>query len=366
MSAGRRADFVYVAAVLIALAVLFVAGATDHRDATIGHSDFSYIWAGPRTILDGGDPYDAASWAASVARLGTEPFDDPSLYSYPPYVAVALLPLAALPLALAAGVWTWGGIAAAVVALRVLLRTVAPGAPVTHGLAAATLLLSQPAVVSFYSGQWSFLLLAALALAVATERRWTRAGALAVLAAKPQLGLTIVAGFALRAARRREFATAVATVAPWVAVVGGTALVAARWSSAWLADVPGERIAEPHIATVAAIVGPLAAALLIGLALLVAVAADPRRPEGAALWIAFGLLAAPYARSYDHLLLLVPIVVVAPGRPALAMSALAGLLVVPWLLFLVVAPALGSESLAVLVPLAVFALVALAGRRRPR
>ena len=106
MSAGRRADFAYAAAVVIALAVLFTAGVTDHRDAIIGHSDFSYIWAGPRTILDGGDPYDASSWSASVARLGTEPFDDPRLYSYPPYVAVTLLPLAVLPLALAAGLWT--------------------------------------------------------------------------------------------------------------------------------------------------------------------------------------------------------------------------------------------------------------------
>jgi hypothetical protein len=55
-----------------------------------------------------------------------------------------------------------------------------------------------------------------------------------------------------------------------------------------------------------------------------------------------------------------------PGRPALVVSALISALVVPWLLFLVVAPALGSESIAVVVPLAVFALVALATRPRRR
>lgn len=365
MSAARRADLVYAAAIVTALALLFVSGATGHRDDTIRHSDFSYLWAGPRTILDGGDPYDASSWSASVATLGTEPFDDPHVYSYPPYVALALLPLAALPLPLAAGLWTWGSMAAAAIALRRLVHAVAPGAPLLHGIAAATLFLSQPAVVSFYSGQSSFVLVAAISLAIATKRGWARSAALTVLIGKPQIGVTIIAGFASRAVRRHEVASAVATIVPSLLIVGASALIATRASASWLTDVPRERIAEPQIATLAAAFGPVAAIVVIMLALGIAVAADPRPIESAALWITVSLVVAPYARSYDHLLLLAPLVLLAPAHPRLAVAALVSLLVAPWLLFLVVAPAFGSESILVVVPVAVFALVAFASRLPP-
>lgn len=62
-------------------------------------TDLSYIWAGARAVLDGGNPYDAASWQASVDRLGTQAIGIPPVYTYPPVVLLdQVLLVLAIPL----------------------------------------------------------------------------------------------------------------------------------------------------------------------------------------------------------------------------------------------------------------------------
>ena len=51
------------------------------------------------------------------------------------WVAVAFIPLASLSVPVASAIWTIGGIVAAVLALRLLLRRSCPNAPVIHTLA---------------------------------------------------------------------------------------------------------------------------------------------------------------------------------------------------------------------------------------
>jgi hypothetical protein len=373
----RASDWAFALGLLIGVAVNVAVGAAARHDAVIGYADFSYIWAGPRTILDGADPYDPAQWAASVARLGTEPYDDPAVYSYPPYVALLLLPLGALPLAIADGIWKWGGLAAAVAAVLLLMRTYAIAAPAIAFVAALTLTVSHASAFAFYGGQWSFVLIAALAvLAIAAQRARAvpaLAGAI-VLLAKPQLALVALGGLALRSWLRHDRAVALAIGAAAAVLVVGSALALPRAWPTWLEIVPHERSGEPNLATLAVLLRPvpfgtaIAAAICV-LAVLTALRADPRRPASAALWMAGALVAAPYARSYDHLLLLVPLLIVCAGASPRASNVLAAaiglvLLILPWAIFIAISPALGSESATAIVPVVAFGLVALRARVR--
>lgn len=378
MSVERRADVAFGLAVLFGIGLLFATGVVARREALLAHSDLSYIWAGPRTILDGGDPYDPASWSASVARLDTELFEDPAVYSYPPHVAIALLPLGALSLPVAGWLWAWGGLVLASAALWALLRVSLAGQPVAHVAAGLALTISQPAVISFSTGQWSHLLLAAstaVAVAFGSGRR-DGLGALSVLlTAKPQLfGLTIpafVVAARSRARRRLAWAIALASIVPPAVAL----VVRPGWWISWATEVPLARTLEPNVTTLLASTRGLgtlgvivAAALLLG-GVTLAVASGTRSRGWLALWLAFGTMAAPYARSYDHLLLLVPAVIAGaalPGRAgAFLVLAMASLLIVgSWAMMLIVAPPRGSESYSAAIAVAAFALVAAGSFRR--
>lgn len=148
MSAGRRDLEGYLAGLAAGLAGLIAFGFVDlWLGRYLLGNDFSGIWAGPRALASGHDPYDPSTWHTTAFALqGQVP--QTVVYGYPGYVAIALLPLALLPLPAAAIIWAVGGIALAAVALGALLRRVAPGLPVVHGLFGATLFLSQPGFTS--------------------------------------------------------------------------------------------------------------------------------------------------------------------------------------------------------------------------
>ena len=368
--APRAADVAFGLGLLVGVAVNLVVGAPARHEAVIGYADFSYVWAGPRTILDGGDPYDPAQWSASVRRLGTEPYDDPAVYSYPPYVALELLPLGAMPLAVADGIWLWGGLAAAAVSVLLLLRTYAVRSPAVAFVAALVLLVSQPSVFAFYGGQWSFVLVAALAvLGIAAERRRALGGGVGavVLLAKPQIGVVILGGIAWRALRRGDRRVTRAVVAAAAAVVGLSAVAVPGWWLGWLEHVPLTRAGEPSLATLPSAVGVPAAVIGIGIAAVIAIRADVRSPVSAALWMTLGVVAAPYARSYEQLLLVVPCVIACAGLSpragwAMGIAIATVLIVLPWSIFVAISPVLGSERMSALVAVAAFALIAVRSR----
>jgi len=183
-----RDDLAYAAGVAFGVVLLVMSGYADRSPEIVMHNDFAVLWGGSRTILDGGTPYDPAAFVATTARYGTERPPIYNVYTYPGWVAVALIPLALLPVPVASAIWTIGGALAAVAALRLLLRRYCSGVPVIHTLAGLTLFASQPGRLTVLLGQWGFVLLAASAAAVAllSAGRAGRAGASAsVFIAKP-------------------------------------------------------------------------------------------------------------------------------------------------------------------------------------
>lgn len=387
MSAGRRDLTGYLAGLAAGLAGLIAFGFVDlWLGRYLLGNDFSGIWAGPRALVLGHDPYDPSTWhATAVALQGQVP--QTAVYGYPGYVAIALLPLALLPLPAAAIVWAVGGIALAAVALGALLRRVAPGLPVVHGLFGATLLLSQPGFTSFYDGQWSFLLVAAASGLVLALRRGAGlvAGALAaVLLAKPHLFLFAIPALA-RAAVARGGGRAIATfLAVGFALVTASVVAMPAWPEAFLAHSGAPRIASSRVTTLPValgdLLGPLggllALALIIG-ALVAATRFRADRDAYLAVWLAVSFLAAPYAWSYDQLVLLVPLAIATGsaagrGRRRALLTAVSGcvlLLLGGLLLHGLAAEARSSESLNAFVGAAIVGIVLVAcwpSRARPR
>ena len=317
MSAARRADLAYVTGVLAGIAFLAAIGALSvHEQQVVSRdSDFAGVWTGARAMLDGHDPYDPLTWRSVAATYRTQA-PDTDVYGYPRWVAIALTPLALLPQEVAAELWLWVGIAVAVVAVRALLRAMLPGAALAHAIVGGTIFVSHPGYQTVANGQWTFVLLAATAvtlLLLRSGRPRAAAGTALAWLAKPHLFV----GYALGGARReRAFGVWAATLALLVAVAATVG--APGWIAAWSARVAPQRIAQPATLYAAATdvlgrpAGLVAAGLLVAIGIAICLRAPRRSDASLALWSFLSLAAAPYAWSYD-LLLLVPAAVVAAG-----------------------------------------------------
>lgn len=363
-------DLAYLLGLIIGIAGLVVFGFVELREARwVGANDFSGIWAGGRALALGLDPYDPSSWRATAVSLqGQVP--ETAVYGYPGWIAVAMVPLGSLPLRIASLVWVVAGMALAAIALRALLRDRVPGLPAVHTLVALALVLSQPALLAFYDGQWSFVLIALMCFALLARRRPALAGAAAAVAllAKPQLFLLAIPALA-RNAPRRAVGVAVAVV---LAAVVISLVVAPGWPTQYSQHVLSGRLPDrPRATTLPTalfdLFGPaglwLAAATLVGLAVISL--GFGRGDAGLAAALALSIAFAPYAWSYDQLLLLVPIVLscgVLARRSRLRALALAtigaGLLLVGGtLLHGLYADARASESLNGLISAGIAGLV---------
>ena len=364
----RLADLALVSGLALGLAILALFGFFDVRDRVVGHNDFTYTWAGARTFVDGGNPYEPAAWLGTAERYGTTTPRE-SVFGYPPWIALAAVPFALLPVPIASGIWTFGGMALAALALRALLRSLAPDPPLVHFLSGLALFASQPGTANMWSGQWTFVLLAVLAMAIVAVREHRRGPLLAtfLLTTKPQLFL-----FAFPALARAAFARwglrylALAAVPPAVAIAIGW-LVFPGWLEAWRTKLFEQRLAVQPPTTLANglgdLIGPFGAviAAVVVLALVGAgLAFTPRGDAFLAVWLAISATAPIYSWSYDHLLLIVPLVIATAvvGRRSrragvtFAAVAFAAFLIVPVLLY-VVADARQNESFNIFVPLAV-------------
>jgi Glycosyltransferase family 87 len=337
-------------------------------------SDFAGFWAAPRMYLNGTDPYDPNVYIAAVAQLGVQSTEW-KIFGYPPWVVFALLPLGVLPVGTAAAVWTVGGVLSAITGIWMLLKVAAPSSRLIAAVAGALLLGSTPAIITFYSGQWSFFLVGAsaamIALFIAGHHR--SAGLLsAVLLMKPHLFVFTAVGLSRAAfARHRAGAVAVAVMVT-LAIAGGTILARPAWFWNWLLQTP-DRAAALRTVTLTTAFGEAfgpgtwvaAALMLAGLA--AALAFDPRGNASLAVWTALSSTAVVYAWSYDHLLLVVPLIIAAGvaretsvrrGRVVLLVGGT--FLFVGELALYQVAVARADQSLNALVPLAVLALVIVA------
>src|SRR5258708_4344504 len=208
MTPARRADLAYFAGVIAGIVFLAAIGALAlHQQQVVSRdSDFAGIWTGARAIVDGHDPYDPLTWRSVAATYGTQA-PDTDVYGYPRWVALALVPLALLPVELAANLWLVAGILLAVLALRALLRATLPGAPLAHAVVGGTIFVSHPGYQSVANGQWTFVLLAATSATLLLLRAdRPRAAAVTALAwlAQPRLVLRPPAPGARGRPRRRD------------------------------------------------------------------------------------------------------------------------------------------------------------------
>src|SRR5882762_3486929 len=143
-------------------------------------------------------------------------------------------------------------------------------------------------------------------------------------------------------------------------------------SSDWLREMPAQRLFNPPQTTTLAtvlygVLGPVGTWLAlgtIGVGVLAVLRFDLRGEAALAGWLALSGVAAPYTWSYDHILLLVPLVVGAGvvarrSRRAAVLLIVAGTLtfLVLTTLLAVVAAARNLESFSAVVPLAIFAMI---------
>ena len=372
----RRDDLAYAAGLAVGALGLLLFGVVDLRIQMLAIDDLATIWVGPRAFVLGIDPYDPLTWRDVAVRIGTAHVPDHLVYAYPPWVTVALAPLAYLSSRDAGIAWTVASLVLAIVAVRSLLRAYLPGMPWAHAVVGFLLLLSAPGAITFITGQWTYIFVAAIAAMVLLLRAGqpvTAGIVAAVMLAKPPLFLFTAPVLALRAAwhdgpvpRGRWFvATALVTGAALVAVAW---VLLPSWWPAWLIHVAAVQVGITPVTVqtlLVAILGPTGgwlAPVVVLLATWVALQFDPRGDAWLPVGLALSSMNAIYANTYDALLLLVPMVLAAgavrarsPRRAAVVIGSMAVLLfAVGWYLHTLDAPRL----YAAVVPVGAYVVVA--------
>lgn len=280
-------------------------------------SDFSEIWAGPRVFVSGADPYDPRVWPAAIEALGVQRPGLP-VYNYPGWIPLVLAPFGAMDLDRAARIWLGLTLFVGAAGLFVLLDQLMPRLPLAFTLFGFALVASEPGIVTFYSGQWDFLIVGLLSLMLVflRHRRYATAGAFAsIMIAKPQLFL-VAAPMLLRTTLRRHgprFAVAFVAITGVAAIASTIAFPA--WWGFYLA-VPAEKAGDLRAAAMPNAMRDVfgVPGLVAGVALdtLLLAACFRFRATGAAstpAWLAASLVTAPYIFVYDHIVAIVPLAV---------------------------------------------------------
>lgn len=348
LAAGRAAGWTSV----LSFGVAALVGSTIALIVGVYHLhafDFWSVWTGPRALILGMDPYEVGAYGqilGTITTVGHSPFSP--VYAYPPATAVALLPLGLLDFDAALLVWTFGGIAAATIAIAAVLRAYAPGDALLGAMSGVALTLSAPAITTLFNAQWGFIQLAALALAVLAVRSDLVVGGLGVfvLLLKPQafvLAIPSLMLWALASGADRAFRGFAAAIA--IVIVLTLAQPAALYS--WFQWIPSYVADGARVNPNATLTGVLVSVFLTHPAITAAIvlaagaAAILVMRRHASLWfpasVPISLAAAPHGRSYDQLVLLVVLVVAAAGVERLprllTVAALASFIVGSFLLY---------------------------------
>ncbi|OLC55510.1 MAG: hypothetical protein AUH85_09135 [Chloroflexi bacterium 13_1_40CM_4_68_4] len=380
MSPARRADLAFFTAIAFGVLFIVLGGPLGRRLEMVHMNDFSGFWSGPAAYLHGTFPWDPARYSDVAIALGTKA-PDALVYDYMPWVMFFLMPLALVPLEVAGWIWMIASMTAATFALRALLRAYLPGMTAAHAALGLALFAGQPGFHAVVLGQWSLLLMAAVAavvLALRAGRPFLAAVPTLLLLAKPQIFVFTPLGFAFGALRRPTFRRYVilAGVLATVAVAISWLLVG-DWFTPWLADIPGRRALRSAVLLSALneLLGPAGRWIAVAIILAGALVASrfvPGSEASLAAWLSLSSAGAIYSWSYDQVLLYVPIVIAA-GLLARESASRARTFAVAWAgVFLIVSPALYAigvarhdETFSCVVPIAAFvSIVALLWHRR--
>ncbi len=376
MTEQRRADIAYGAAIAIGILFLVLLGPLDRRLEMVHENDFSGFWSGGSALVHGVDPYDSTTYLAFTHQARVK-IPDADVYDYFPWVALAMVPLALLPLEAAAWIWMLVSVAGAAVALRALLRHYLPGNVPAHAALGAALLVGQPGFHGIVLGQWGLVLTAGLGatvLALRAGRALAAAAASALFLAKPQLFVLTSLGLAYAALRERAFRRWVVYAGVLVVLIAAaSSVVMPHWLAAWTGDIPGRRFGRSAVLTSALgqLVGPdgrvLALALIAAAGVAVAVRFRPGSDASLAAWLALSSAGALYSWSADYEVLLVPVVIAAGVLARRSRVAATRFALAASFAFIGVAPVLYAvavlrhdETFSVALPAGVFVAVAAA------
>lgn len=364
----------YAAGLCLGLMVLALAGGLSVPPLAV-HGDFAEQWAASRFALEGGNPYDTTAWRDAAARLAGRA-SDATAFAYPPYVTIALLPLAALPLEIAATIWVAASLLLSALALRSLLRALPPLHPLIALAFGFALFASGASLLALAQGQSDLLLFAGVAWSIAALKRGgdIAPGAVTLLL-KPQLAPFTLLGLARATSghARRRLAIGIGIA---LALIGITVVPRMEWWTDWVRGIATFQSAPPiRSATLATLTAPFGLVGVIAMLTIITVSVGLalRLPRIASLpvWLATSVLIAPYAQSYDHLLLL-PAVVLASGMAARRSQRAAAIVAGSGVATLVLGGSIiagatasaGHDVLGALVPLAVWCLVAVVALSR--
>ncbi|MDP9321886.1 MAG: glycosyltransferase 87 family protein [Chloroflexota bacterium] len=350
-------------------------------------NDFFQFWWAGHLIVTGRSPYDPDAWAAALAygpAAGAVAarcvVSDSAACSwiYPPWTAWLFVPTGALDpqtgiaiqrvtlvSALAVGGVLW---------VRAARATGAAGASLLVAFAA-----SAPFVRDVVTGHFEGLLLIGLALVaigLADRRTWPVVAGAMLVALKPHLSFALVPLVVVWLVSTRAYRTLT------VAAVALCALAVAGFTSdplAWPALI-GRTIAKQQVATgttwgfAAAIGGAAAPAVAVVMVAAAAAAAFTSwRSSGVAdragvlvgAGAALSLAVAPYAQSYDMVLLFPAVAIaLATVRRAAAVTAAAVVVAVTWLAYILELSG-DPRAFAGALPTIALVLLALRARRRP-
>jgi hypothetical protein len=286
-----------------------------------GSHDFVEYWSAAQLWLQGGNPYDPSA-LFKVEQTAGWPESVPLRMWNPPWTLPLMLPLAGLPLGIAAVIWFVLGCALLVGSARLLWNVTAPGDG--HYRVAVWLSIGfLPTLTALQMGQIGLWLLFGIAgFLYSVHRRWDfSAGcALALLMIKPHLTYLLLLAALWWMLRERRLNM----VAGWVASLGvasGLALVWApdvffNYAAAAVASPPP--YATPTLGTyVGLLIDPnrpwlrLLPSILSGLGLLVWLwrrRGPWRWPDVASPLLLVSVPTAVYGWGFDHVVLL-PVVI---------------------------------------------------------
>jgi len=238
MSDQERRFLVLAAALLVPLAILGVGAAVTPET-----TDFRCLWTGAAFVVSGRDPYDLADWTRATYSVGLDVFGRMresncfGSYPYPLTTAIAMVPLGALPLEVAAVIWELLLFAGAVVGAALLAHAAALSRSL--GLALVVIVLaSQPFEQTVMSAQFGGLSLLALGLLAAPRLGSIRPGAGVLLAAMKPHVIPLVPLVRARGERARTIVIALLPIALLALV---SLVLRPAWPLGWLAELTGQR-----------------------------------------------------------------------------------------------------------------------------
>lgn len=336
--------------------------------ARYNNRDFMSLFAGGKAILRGLDPYDPAVWNPLRAELGSTWMPDDRT-PFPLWTLLLVLPFAALDLGWAAAAWLAFSLCVLGGGLFLLIQAYYDKPlPVGEFTLVALFTFTYRAVlVSMNNGQITFLLFFVLALflwLVRRERPFLAGIALSFVILKPNAFVLFVPAFGLWLLLRRRWRVVAGAVAGGLGMLLVSWLVLPGWLSEWL-NVTG----KTEVTAITPTVWGLAYEIwpewwaALGIVFVVGVTAvlgliiyrQPTLTETEVMPLALigSLLTTPYAWVYEHLLLLIPSILIFLAIQRRGTAAFVWLLLVfvlPWGTFWL-AENRASDTLTALVPL---------------